>query len=106
MRSPPGAAKSACSVRSVRMVSPRPPVVSKRRSNRPETHVHRDGKQPIVSVEGFLFPDTYAIDESMSATQILKMMVNEFLTVAGELKFADNVQKNLGISPMEALLDQ
>jgi len=63
-----------------------------------------DGKQPVVSAEGFLFPDTYAIDESMTAVQILKMMVNEFLTVAGDLKFADNVQKNLGISPHEALV--
>lgn len=63
-----------------------------------------DGKQAVVSVEGFLFPDTYRLDPGLTATEILKMMVNRFLTVAGELKFADTVQANLGITPFEALI--
>lgn len=37
------------------------------------------------SVEGFLFPDTYRYDPAASATDILKMMVDQFFVVAEEL---------------------
>ncbi|MEV0716201.1 endolytic transglycosylase MltG [Asanoa sp. NPDC050611] len=65
----------------------------------------RDGKKVTKSIEGFLFPDTYEIPPKPTAKQVLDLMVNRFLTVAGDLKFADNVQKNRGgISPYEALI--
>jgi UPF0755 protein len=63
-----------------------------------------DGKQSDVSIEGFLFPDTYRFEPGMTATEVLKAMINQFLTVAGELKFAEGVQANLGITPYEALI--
>jgi UPF0755 protein len=63
-----------------------------------------DGKKVAVSLEGFLFPDTYRIDPELNAEQILKMLVNQFLTVADDLKFADTVQANLEITPFEALI--
>jgi UPF0755 protein len=63
-----------------------------------------DGKAADKSLEGFLFPDTYRFDPEMTAAQILSMMVNQFNTVVGEIKFADAVQKDRGISPYEALV--
>lgn len=63
-----------------------------------------DGKQADKSVEGFLFPDTYRFDDSATATDILKMMINQFNTVMGELDFAKTVQSKLGLSPYEALV--
>jgi UPF0755 protein len=63
-----------------------------------------DGKRVERSIEGFLFPDTYRFDPDLSARQILEQMVNQFLTVVGELKFAETVQSQLSISPFEALI--
>lgn len=64
-----------------------------------------DGKKPTVSVEGFLFPDTYELDPNETPQQILRQMVDRFLTVTGELKFAERVQAERGgISPYEALI--
>ena len=67
-------------------------------------YTRSDGKQSDVSVEGFLYPNTYLLPPDLTATQILKQMVNQFLTVTGDLKFTDKVQANLGISPYEALI--
>ncbi|GAA1891328.1 endolytic transglycosylase MltG [Asanoa iriomotensis] len=65
----------------------------------------RDGKKVTKSLEGFLFPDTYEMPPKPTAKQVLDLMVNRFLTVTGDLKFADGVQKNRGgISPYEALI--
>lgn len=64
----------------------------------------RDGKTAYKTVEGFLFPDTYEFDPKLNATQILKIMVQRFLTVVGDLGFTDQVQNNLSISPNEALV--
>jgi len=65
----------------------------------------RDGKPVTKSIEGFLFPDTYEFDPNMTAPQILQKMVDRFLTVTGELKFAERVQRERGgISPYEALI--
>jgi UPF0755 protein len=65
----------------------------------------RDGKKVTKSLEGFLFPDTYELPPKPTAKQVLDIMVNRFLTVTGEMKFADNVQKNRGgIAPYEALI--
>jgi UPF0755 protein len=56
------------------------------------------------SIEGFLYPDTYDFDPGLDATAILKQMVGRFLTVVGQLKFTDNIQQKLGISPYEGLI--
>ncbi|BCJ67865.1 endolytic transglycosylase MltG [Polymorphospora rubra] len=64
-----------------------------------------DGKEATISSEGFLFPDTYELDPDVTAPEILQMMVNRFLSVAGEMDFADRVQAERGgISPYEALI--
>jgi UPF0755 protein len=63
----------------------------------------QDGKQVTPSIEGFLYPATYEFDPGVDATTILKAMVQQFLTVTGNMKFADTVQP-LGLSPYEALI--
>lgn len=63
-----------------------------------------DDKKVSKTVEGFLYPDTYEFDPKASAEQILKVMVDHFLTVTGELEFADRVQGKLDVSPYEALI--
>ncbi|MDG9676829.1 endolytic transglycosylase MltG [Micromonospora sp. DH14] len=63
-----------------------------------------DGKKSVKSVEGFLFPDTYEIPPKSTAESILKLMVNRFLSVTGEMKFADQVQEKRKVSPYEALI--
>ena len=64
----------------------------------------QDGKTVTPSIEGFLYPATYEFDPGTDATAILKRMVQQFLTVTGDLKFADSVQQAFGISPYEALI--
>ncbi|WP_328375970.1 endolytic transglycosylase MltG [Micromonospora zamorensis] len=63
-----------------------------------------DGKKVVKSVEGFLYPDTYEIPPKATAESILKLMVDNFLTVTQEMKFADRVQKERKVSPYEALI--
>lgn len=63
-----------------------------------------DGKPVAKTAEGFLFPDTYEFDPKADATQVLRTMVEHFLTVTGQLEFADGVQQKLGVSPYEALI--
>ncbi|WP_327031772.1 endolytic transglycosylase MltG [Micromonospora ureilytica] len=63
-----------------------------------------DGKKVVKSVEGFLYPDTYEIPPKSTAESILKLMVNRFLSVSGEMKFADRVQEERKVSPYEALI--
>ncbi|MDG4770520.1 endolytic transglycosylase MltG [Solwaraspora sp. WMMD792] len=64
-----------------------------------------DGEEVTVSAEGFLFPDTYDFDPDVTAPEILRVMVNRFLTVTGEMEYADRVQAERGgISPYEALI--
>ena len=63
-----------------------------------------DGKQAATtSIEGFLFPDTYSWEPTMTATDILKMMVDQFNKVTADINFKANAQK-LGVSPYEALI--
>ncbi|WP_229072454.1 endolytic transglycosylase MltG [Actinoplanes sp. DH11] len=63
-----------------------------------------DGKKVAKTAEGFLFPDTYEFDPKATPEQVLRTMVDHFLTVTGELGFADDVQSNLSVSPYEALI--
>ncbi|MFI6128916.1 endolytic transglycosylase MltG [Micromonospora sp. NPDC051141] len=64
-----------------------------------------DGKKIKPSIEGFLFPDTYEIPPKATAETVLKLMVDNFLSVTGEMKFADRVQAERGgVSPYEALV--
>lgn len=64
-----------------------------------------DGKNVKPSIEGFLFPDTYEIPPKATAESILKLMVDNFLAVTGQMEFADRVQKERGgISAYEALI--
>ncbi|MEV4489294.1 endolytic transglycosylase MltG [Micromonospora coxensis] len=67
--------------------------------------VRKDGKKVTKSIEGFLYPDTYEIAPNATAESILKDMVGTFLTVTGEMKFAETVEGGLGgVSPYEALI--
>ncbi len=64
-----------------------------------------DGKKAKKSIEGFLYPDTYEIPPNATAEIVLGQMVDHFLSVTGEMEFADRVQKERGgISPYEALI--
>ncbi|HWB38536.1 MAG TPA: endolytic transglycosylase MltG [Rugosimonospora sp.] len=66
----------------------------------------QDGKpqQTPLSIEGFLYPATYDFDPGADAKSILSTMVNQFLTVTGDLKFSDVAQGTFHISPYEALI--
>jgi len=65
----------------------------------------RGDKLPVrKSIEGFLFPDTYEFDPKATAADNLSEMVKHFLEVTQELGFVDTVQKNLSVSPFEALI--
>jgi UPF0755 protein len=63
-----------------------------------------DGK-PIKtpSIEGFLFPDTYEIDPKWTAKDIVRTMVDRFLTVTGELKLDEKAQA-LNLTPYDVLI--
>ncbi|MER7333751.1 MULTISPECIES: endolytic transglycosylase MltG [unclassified Micromonospora] len=63
-----------------------------------------DGKKVKPSIEGFLYPDTYEIPPKATAETILKLMVENFLTVTEQMQFADRVQKERKIAPYEALI--
>lgn len=62
----------------------------------------KDGKEAVISVEGFLFPGTYDLDPGASAQEILQTMVDRFFEVAAKVKFTSNAAA-LGLSPHEVL---
>ncbi len=67
-------------------------------------YVRADGKPAAsTSIEGFLFPDTYAFDPAASAADILKVMVEQFVKVADEVGVKAQAQAK-GISPYELLI--
>lgn len=71
----------------------------------PEFWFNRDdGVEATESVEGFLFPATYEFPPEPTAEQVLGIMVEQFLTVAGDMDFVDVVQTERGITPYEALI--
>jgi UPF0755 protein len=63
-----------------------------------------DGKKVTKSIEGFLYPQTYELPPNVTATSILKLIVDHFNTEMGDIKFAETVQSKLHISPYEALI--
>lgn len=63
-----------------------------------------DGVQTAASIEGFLFPATYEFDPNTSAKAMLSAMVQKFLSVTGEMGFAEKVQSARKIPPYQALI--
>ena len=53
-----------------------------------------DGKKAATVIEGFLFPDTYEFPPNADRRGILKMMVNQFLTVDRRHRVRRHVQSN------------
>ena len=62
-----------------------------------------DKQKKTISIEGFLFPDTYELPPKATASEILSLMVTHFLAVTEKVDFVDTVQKERKISPYEAL---
>ena len=62
-----------------------------------------DGQKRTVSIEGFLFPDTYEFDPKASAADDLKLMVSHFNAVAEETDFVNKAETERNISPYEVL---
>lgn len=54
-------------------------------------------------LEGFLFPDTYEIEDTTTAQQLLTMMVARYAAVTKELNFEQRA-KATGITPQQALV--
>jgi UPF0755 protein len=70
----------------------------------PDWYTRTDGKPAATtSIEGFVFPDTYFYSPTDTAADILKMMVDRFMTVANEVGLAAKAQA-LGLSPYEVLI--
>ncbi|WP_203566419.1 endolytic transglycosylase MltG [Aestuariimicrobium ganziense] len=55
------------------------------------------------NMEGFLFPDTYEVEDTTTAAQLLKTMVTRYKTVTKEINF-DGRAKATGISSRDALI--
>jgi UPF0755 protein len=62
-----------------------------------------DGQKRTVSIEGFLFPDTYEFDPKATAQDDLKLMVAHFMAVSEEVDFVNKAQSERNISPYEVL---
>lgn len=63
-----------------------------------------DGKQTAKNLDGFLYPATYEFNPGATAKDMLTAMVTKFNTEMTNLGFVDAVQRNLSISPYEALI--
>jgi UPF0755 protein len=57
----------------------------------------------IPTLEGFLFPETYRLDEGADELAALQVMVNQFDGVADQIDLAGGAAR-LGISPYQALV--
>lgn len=53
--------------------------------------------------EGFLFPETYEVDDTPTAQELLAQQVKQFTTVTTELNFEDRA-KTLKLTPMQVLI--
>lgn len=63
-----------------------------------------DGKEVKPSIEGFLFPSTYDFPPDPTAEDVLRSMVDQFLTVAEDINFVERVESERNIAPYEALI--
>lgn len=63
-----------------------------------------DDRNASETVEGFLFPSTYEFPPEPTAAQVLEIMIGQFLNVAEEINFIDEVENGLEITPYEALI--
>lgn len=52
--------------------------------------------------EGFLYPETYEVDDTPTAQELLTAQVNQFKKVTTELNFEDRAA-SLGLTPLQAL---
>nr|WP_242681136.1 endolytic transglycosylase MltG [Tessaracoccus sp. SD287] len=52
--------------------------------------------------EGFLYPETYEVDDSPTATELMTAQVAQFTKVTTELNFADRA-KSLNLTPLQVL---
>jgi UPF0755 protein len=62
-----------------------------------------DQKESIKSVEGFLWPDTYEFNPGVTAEQVLKQMIAQFMKTAESLNLV-KVAESKNISPFAALI--
>jgi UPF0755 protein len=62
-----------------------------------------DKKQSIISVEGFLWPDTYEFNPTFNATQILKQIVAQFMKTAESIDLVKTAESK-NVSPFAALI--
>jgi UPF0755 protein len=62
-----------------------------------------DSKAAIKGVEGFLFPDTYEFDASVTAEQVLRKMIGNFLKVAQDNNVVQ-VAQGKQVTPFDALV--
>lgn len=63
-----------------------------------------DDRDSAETIEGFLYPDTYEFGPDATAESVIDTMVGRFLSVTGEFDFAETVERDLNISPYEALI--
>jgi UPF0755 protein len=56
-----------------------------------------------VSIEGFLFPDTYEFPPNGTAAEYLQLMIQHFMNVADEVDFVKQAETQRNISPYEVL---
>jgi UPF0755 protein len=69
----------------------------------PQWYARTDGKQAAVSsIDGFLFPDTYEVDSSSTAHDILQRMVDQFFVVAQRVQLQSRAAA-LGMSAYQVL---
>jgi UPF0755 protein len=67
-------------------------------------YTRQDKKQRAPGIEGFLYPATYDFPPNVDAAGILKLIVARFNQEIEKIGFIEAVQKNLNISPFEALV--
>lgn len=56
------------------------------------------------SLEGFLFPDTYQFDESATADQVIRAMLDEFKAVTSTLDFSTAAQGDTALSQYQVIV--
>lgn len=87
------------------------PLITKAIPQIPQKDLEALGKDPKVlglpswagnKAEGFLYPETYEVDDTPTATELMTAQVAQFTKVTTELNFEDRA-KTLGLTPMQVL---